>query len=242
MLKYCSYSVIFTQLLVTEDAVYAVGLTSSVASYTLHLVSLSPTDGTSLENRDIHSSVTNPTDCFLVSSKSPSEKSHVLAWIQDGKIDYITLDSKLSKAKSSPHKVDGSFKAVHSFGRHYNGLFVATKSDGSGAILRLLDTGSISIAWEFGTNNDPYSASPSIYSGGFDKDGNAYITRLYWSFSIQLASMEIFSDGIDGRGMITGFSFAFDPFNFGIIQHVSFHECIFLRLTLKIGCVGYIGS
>lgn len=89
----------------------------------------------------------------------------------------------------------GAFKGVKydsivSVGLDAEGYFVTIKEDGSGTLVR--STGKkegITAAWEWADSKTQQYYTPSTYSGGFDKDGNPYISRVFWSHVYRVRSI-----------------------------------------------------
>ena len=81
----------------------------------------------------------------------------------------------------------GAFKGVQynsisSVGLDTEGYFMTIKEDGSGTLVR--STGKkegVGAVWEWADSKTQQYYTPSTYSSGFDKDGNLYISRVFWS-------------------------------------------------------------
>lgn len=197
-------------------------MSSSTASYTLHLVSISIIDATTVQNHALPYSVDHPSSfSFLTYTPDESKSStHALIWLEKGKVKYFTLDSNLSQRQKA-RKLDGSYSSFISLGQQYNGRIVAQKEDGTAHILRLREDGIITDGWEFsGSNHDSYTGSPPLFSAGFDKSGKVYVSRAVWSYTLSMGSMTVYSDGEDGKGMEHGITFPFKPAEQGSMLHV----------------------
>lgn len=90
----------FTHLLATSDTVYAIGLSSSFASYTLHIASFSAATGEVISASEIPSSIASPADVLAFAKDTP-----VVSWLEHGKVKYLPLTSTLQdkKARASSH-------------------------------------------------------------------------------------------------------------------------------------------
>ncbi|KZT37697.1 DUF1620-domain-containing protein [Sistotremastrum suecicum HHB10207 ss-3] len=208
-------SILYTNIIATATTVYAIGIAPGTASYGLHVTSISSDSGKVIESLPIPSSVKGPFTHFLLSSGS----THALAWVENSQINTLVLEPELLNVKANI--VRGAYAGTHNIGRHYQGVFVAQEEDGTAHVLALKPDGSVEHRWEFSGSAHDRSASPSIFTGGLDKEGNVYVSRTYWSFAIGMASMNVYSSGEDGKGQITGFTFALDSSEHGIIQHVA---------------------
>lgn len=210
--------VIYTNVIATPTAIYAVGLAKSYSSYTLHVTALSPESGQLLSSAHVPSSITYPaSDLVLLTSNAVSR----LAWLEQGSVKSVALSTSL---KEKPTTIKGAnYKRVLDVGLSKQGYMVAIMLNGTGRVFRLGEDGSdLNNIWEFeGSANDPRH-SESLYTGGLDKAGLPYIGRLYWSHAFQFASAEIFAPHLaSGKGLVTGFSFPFDTYGHGVITHIT---------------------
>ncbi|KAJ3478666.1 hypothetical protein NLI96_g9601 [Meripilus lineatus] len=241
--------VIYSEVFSTPDAVYVVGLAKSLSSYTIHLTSLSPSTGSLIESIDIPSSIENgPSEIFILSpapSKSAPEKTQAdqhqkaphLVWLSQGLINSVALSPTLSE---KPTKIKGSvYKGIVNVGLGEHGHFVGIKEDGSGRVVKLTSKGALKVIWEFNDSATSDSYTSSIYSGGLDRDGLPYISRVFWSHLLKKASAHVFAPHLaEGKGLVTGFTFPFATATHGIITHVALdtvnpeHYRVLSRLVL----------
>lgn len=157
-----------------------------------------------------------PSEIFILSpapSKSAPEKTQAdqhqkaphLVWLSQGLINSVALSPTLSE---KPTKIKGSvYKGIVNVGLGEHGHFVGIKEDGSGRVVKLTSKGALKVIWEFndsvstflfcyrGSLADADSRAPqatsdsytsSIYSGGLDRDGLPYISRVFWSHLLKV--------------------------------------------------------
>ncbi|KAL0064178.1 hypothetical protein AAF712_008900 [Marasmius tenuissimus] len=209
--------VIYSNLLVTSQAIYVVGLAKSFASYTLHITSLSPATGQVISSSNIPSSIgTGIND--LLSMLSTTGDPHVL-WLEQNTIKYFSLTPTLS-GKPATYK-GASFFKLTDIGLNSDGYVIATKIDQNDQALKIVgDT--VQLAWDFENSAPSEKMGVSRYAGGFDKEGRPYIGRVYWSNWIEMASTELYAPHLsDGRGLIMGYSFRLDASQHGKIAHIA---------------------
>jgi hypothetical protein len=239
-----SWSVFFVQLLATKEAVYLSGMTTSTASYTLHLASIT-IDGVTIRNLELPHTVEHPSAfSFLTYTPDDSKTStHSLIMLEGSKIKHIKLNADLSQRKKAT-KLSDTYTSLYSFGCQFNGHAVGQKEDGTAHILRLRADGAITDAWTFtGSNYDSYTGSPPLFSAGIDKDGKVYVSRTVWSFNMNMGSMTVYSDGPDGRGLEHGITFPFKPADQGVMLHVRGYPQLAINLADEFflsGCFGCI--
>ena len=195
--------VILEHLAVTDSAIYAIGLAKSFASYTLHVTTLSAATGELLTTRNIPSSIENGSDDFFTLSPSTSEGPR-LVWIEKGIVKSVALTPKLT---SKPQSLKGSTNArIVDIGLSEYGLFVTRKEDGSASVFKLTQN-TIEPIWDFADSVSLYATtlrpfakttmpqansdknSDSMYTGAIDKEGNPYVGRMYWSFTLQVRDL-----------------------------------------------------
>jgi ER membrane protein complex subunit 1 len=212
-------------LLATKDVIYLAGMTKSTVAYTIHLTSISPKDGSTLQNVNSGYSTDEPSAISFLShtTKQKSVSTHSLVFLEKSKIKHFTLNSDFTERKKS-NELEGSYSNLISLGQQYNGHIVARKEDGTAHILRLWEDKTITNAWVFsGSDYDSYVGSSPLFSAGIDKNGKIYVSRTVWSYNLNMGSMTVFSEGSDGRGMEHGLTFPFKPTDQGDMLHVGFH-------------------
>ena len=151
--------VIHTHLLLTDDAIYAVGAAKSIASYTLHASVLSPTTGELLTSANLPSNIANPLREFMVLTRHDTDSTHVI-WLENGFIKSLVLTPKLS---NKPSTVKGAgYAQILDVGLSDHGQLVATREDGASLVLKLEEDGlSLTSTWEFKNSVCPVSSSSS---------------------------------------------------------------------------------
>ena len=124
---------------------YLVGLAKSFASYTLHVVALSPVDGSLLASADVPSSIEAGPSSVLLLSKNEHTR---VVWLEGGQIKSVELTPGL---KEKPIAVKGAvYREVVNVGLEEHGMFVALKEDGSARLIKLNNEGTgLKIVWEF---------------------------------------------------------------------------------------------
>ncbi|KAI0820139.1 DUF1620-domain-containing protein [Trametes gibbosa] len=212
--------VVYSRILATPSAIYLLGLSKSFASYTLHITSLSPTNGELITSSDVPSTVTSGfSDVLVLRDVRASEIEPHLVWLENKAIESFTLTPSL-KGKPTAIK-DAVYKSIEDVGVSEYGQFVAVKEDGSGRVIRLSSEG-LKVIWEYADSATSPQRSDSIYAGGLDVDGYPYIARVFWSHSFRQASAHILASHLaEGKGLVTGFTFPFKTVDHGIIMHVA---------------------
>ena len=153
--------VLYSNIVPTSDAIYLIGLAKSLASYTIHVTSVSPTTGELISNVNIPSNVNDgPTGLLLLTRNLASGKAARLAWLEQGRIHSVSLTPEL---KEKPQINKGStYLHLHDLGLQNEGLFVGIKEDGSGRVIKLADDGSLKSIWEFADSVSNVPESPCI--------------------------------------------------------------------------------
>ena len=195
--------VILERLTVTDSTIYATGLAKSYASYTLHVTALSVDTGELLTTQNIPSSIANGSEDFFTLSPPTSEDPH-LVWIEKGVVKSVALTQKLT---SKPRSLKGTSSVrITDVGLSEHGLFLARKEDGTASVFKL-NQNVIESIWDFADSVSGNTVMPqqfaeittpkansnknadSMYTGGVDKDGNPYVGRMYWSFTLQVRDL-----------------------------------------------------
>lgn len=151
----------YSRIARTHNTVYAVGLTKSIASYSLHITALSASTGVELASAHIPSSIYNGlTDFLVLSDSDTTSQDPYVVWLEraaaaksekgeSGKeIRFARLSPEM---KGQPKALKGAaFKALVNIGLNERGIFVALQADGSAMALKLdRDSKGISLVWEF---------------------------------------------------------------------------------------------
>ncbi|KAF8577387.1 DUF1620-domain-containing protein [Ramaria rubella] len=211
-----SSSVLYCKIVTAELTTYIVGFTKSFNAYTLRVVALNSSTGLVLSSADIPSNVNGPFDFVaLTSSRTPQP---MIAWLEDGYIRTASLNTEL---KIKPKILrDDIYKELKDVGIADAGIVVALKRDGTSHVLRVVQETNVKKVWEFANSAASSDQSEATHAGGIDKTGQPYVARSYWSYLMRSSSLQIFAaNGAEGKGMVTGFTFPFDPITHGSIQH-----------------------
>lgn len=152
----CSRSsfVIYTRVVVTPTAVYAVGVAKRDETFTLHVTSLSPETGEVLASENMPSSIAQATTDFLTLNhieESTKATTPRIVWLEQGSIKSVALTPTL-KAKPVGIKHTAYQKLVD-VGLADQGQLVAIKTDGGSRVMKLAEHGaSLKTIWEFEGN------------------------------------------------------------------------------------------
>jgi len=125
-------------------------------------------------------------------------------WIEKGIVKSVVLTPKLTNKYRS---LKGSSNTrITDVGLSEHGLFVARKEDGAASVFKL-NQNIIESIWDFADSVSGRTAAPrpftettppqansnkntdSMYTGAVDKDGNPYVGRMYWSFTLQVRDL-----------------------------------------------------
>ncbi|KAF8153864.1 hypothetical protein B0H34DRAFT_661928 [Crassisporium funariophilum] len=212
--------VIHSKLILTTDALYAVGVAKSMASYTLHVSTLSPATGEVIASGNIGSSIIDPLKEFTILSL-PSSPRPVALWLEQGTLRYVGLTPTL-KEKAKPIKGVG-YTEILDVGLTNYGHTVIQRKDGSTFVLKLEgDVGSAKNIWEFDDSVTSEKNSDSMYAGVVDRQGQSYVARVYWTHKLQRGSADVFAGHlVSGQGLAAGFTFPFDTKTHAVINHVT---------------------
>ncbi|THU88882.1 DUF1620-domain-containing protein, partial [Dendrothele bispora CBS 962.96] len=210
--------VTYSNLITTSQSIYVIGLAKSFASYTLHVTTLSPVTGEVISTSHIPSSISNGLTDFIVLDQAAS-RPHIV-WVENNNLQFLELSPTLQKKPSFPK--DKLFTKISDVGLGTRGLFVALKEDGTGHIMAI-NSGFMESIKEFESSAHSESATESLYAGGLDKNETPYVARVYWSHALRLVSVELYAPYHGGgQGLLSGFSFAFDTYQHGVVSHVTF--------------------
>jgi hypothetical protein len=142
-----SDSVNYTKLIITPSTVYVVGLAKSFASYTLHVTSLSPSNGEVIASVHIPSSIAEGSSDILTLSSDTTTLHSRVVWLEAGAIRSVQLVPKLS---AKPSFVQGSvYSKIIDIGLQRKGHFVALKTDDTSRVLKLDAEKGLEMIYEF---------------------------------------------------------------------------------------------
>lgn len=200
---FCSSMVISSKLILTNGALYAVGVGRSVASYTLHITTFSPTTGEVIADSNIVSSIIDPLTEFITLSSSDPEKP-VALWLEQGTLRHLALTPVL---KEKPRLLKGlGFAQIVDIGLNGCGHAVIARNDGSSFVIKIdEESGYPKSVWEYkdsvrllqlllyAADLAPKAKSDanadSIYAGAIDALGQPYVTRVFWSHQMKVRSI-----------------------------------------------------
>ncbi|KAF5367352.1 hypothetical protein D9615_010290 [Tricholomella constricta] len=238
---------VHTHLLYTPSALFLVGLSKSIASFTLHVTALDPRTGAVLRAQGVPSSVKHLDAYLLLSSQNKSkEKAPHLAWLENGVLKSFKLTPKLDAKPSAvtfkpKTKSTLAYERLIDVGLARSGHALAFAGDGSATLLALGD-GKVEGVGAFSPTVNPNSKmdgedgkekredddenTDSIWVGGSGrKDGEVVLGRVYWSHAVNKAKMETLTltptGGASPSLQTAVLEVDFDTRSHGIIAHAA---------------------
>ncbi|KAJ9478867.1 ER membrane protein complex subunit 1 [Pseudozyma hubeiensis] len=147
-----------------------------------------------------------------------------VAWLnKDGSVRAVPLDPP-SKRFAQPQVIyakrsDSVFTGLVDVGLSNKGLFVGQRSDGLAEVLKVSADAKFTSFWEF--EEDAYDA---VYAGTYDRQGNAFLQRIFFSRSQHLLNFHfLWADAKNGgEGQVSGFSFQWDHDMHGNVHAATF--------------------
>ncbi|PFH46226.1 hypothetical protein AMATHDRAFT_70337 [Amanita thiersii Skay4041] len=214
-------SVVYTKLMHTPYATYAIGVTSSFGSYTLHITALSSSTGEVLNEVEVPSSIKAPVNDLILLARQTTERYRPrIVWLErdSGLVKSKALTPDLKNPPASSKGL--SCERIMDVGLSSLGYFVAVeKSRHAAWVTKILEDGTqIRGLYEF-TKLKAEDAPEAVYTGGTDKDGNILVGRVSWSRRVGKAVMDIFAPHISERSQ--RFYFNFDTDSHGLISHAT---------------------
>ena len=139
--------VVSSKLILTNGALYAIGVGRSVASYTLHVITFSPATGEVIADSNIPSSIIDPLTEFITLSSADPEKP-VALWLEQGTLRHLALTPSL---KEKPRLLKGlGFAQIVDMGLSGHGHAVVARNDGSSIVIRIdEESGYPKSVWEY---------------------------------------------------------------------------------------------
>lgn len=161
-----SDSIVYTTLVTTPSNVYVVGLAKSFASYTLHVTSLSSSNGEVVASINIPSSIAEgSSDMVVLSSDATTFKPRVV-WLEAGALRSVQLIPSLT---AKPTFVQGSvYRKIIDIDLQSKGHFIALKTDDTGRVLKLDAEEGLKVIYDF---PDSVSACSELHLCGCSIDG-----------------------------------------------------------------------
>jgi hypothetical protein len=155
------------KLIPTPEAIYAIGVAKSIASYMLHVTALSPSTGEVINSAKLASSIVDLLSQFISLTRSGSSQPMML-WLEQGTLQYIDLTPTLNQ-KAKALKGTGYAKILD-VGLGNQGHIVIVRDNGSSFILRFdAEIGLAKYVWEF------QDSVGSSYFGRWSLLNHAYI-------------------------------------------------------------------
>ncbi|KAJ1304145.1 hypothetical protein OPQ81_008545 [Rhizoctonia solani] len=210
-------STLLSRVILSQTSIHAVGL-SKTDIYALTVTTLDRQTGALLSQRPIPSQITRGMrDVFVFNTRDT--KAPAVVWFEKptGTLHSVLLDDEaLTASKASTHI---KFAKVHDVQLEQHGLFVAETKDELPYVFGMHSTG-LKQEWDFDDSALSRSETPSLFSGSVDREGNAYIARVFWSHSTGLANIHTYAaHGSEGKGISTGATFPFNTAEHGVILH-----------------------
>ncbi|KAJ9103363.1 hypothetical protein QFC19_004462 [Naganishia cerealis] len=230
-----------SKLAVTPAAVHVIGMTSSFASPTLSYISLSTEAGTALSGTSEvaqipGSSIENPSDFVVLRDIRNPDSSVSVTWISRGtgtlQSYALSADGSGEKAQVKPRSAD--LKGNYDSTVGYTGLADVRLSNRGYFLALLPNDGADLIKWTPGAENkveatfhfeqgDNVSRTSSLWGGyeGADEQ-QSWITRLFWSHSLQLVNVESYNIDHSEGYVHTGGTLQYKDHDHGVILNAAF--------------------
>ncbi|SJX66216.1 related to EMC1-member of a transmembrane complex required for efficient folding of proteins in the ER [Sporisorium reilianum f. sp. reilianum] len=224
------YSVI--RVVANKDKIYVVSLqrnTNSVYN-SLSVATLSAHTGELLTTHEIASGLNTAADVVILpwnqlpNLPATASPGSWVAWLnKDGTVRAAPLDPP-SKRFAQPQVIyakrsDSIFTGLVDVGLSNKGLFIGRRSDGLAEVLKVSADAKFTSFWEF--EEDAHDA---VYAGTYDRQGRAYLQRIFFSRSQHLLNLHfLWADANNGgEGQVSGFSFQWDHDMHGNVHAATF--------------------
>ncbi|CAE6434911.1 unnamed protein product [Rhizoctonia solani] len=208
---------LLSRIILSPSSIHVVGL-SKTDAYALTVTSLDRQTGALLSESQIPSKITRGMrDVFVV--KTRDTKAPAVVWFEKhaGTLNSVVLGGEIISPEQVSTKI--KFAKVHDVQLEEHGLFVTETKDQLPYVFGMHSTG-LTQEWDFDDSAVSRSETPSLFSGSVDREGNAYIARVFWSLSTGLANIHTYAaHGSEGKGISTGATFPFDTAEHGVILH-----------------------
>ncbi|KIO18758.1 hypothetical protein M407DRAFT_11722, partial [Tulasnella calospora MUT 4182] len=205
-----------SKMIATPTTVFLVHFVKSTSSYKIHVTAIDSLSGEQVFTRALPAGILDPSaDAIFVGN--PRKDEATLVWAQQEGARFLRL-STLKEGRSAQTLAE--YKKVVDVRLGPYGIFVALKADGSSSVMRLDPEHSqwITVDWSFSDSASAPSRSPSIFTGGFDKQGRPYLSRTFWSGYFKACSMELY---VPHQKTIKGFYYSFDTIQNGVMLHTA---------------------
>ncbi|CAE6393262.1 unnamed protein product [Rhizoctonia solani] len=210
-------STLLSRVILSPTSIHAIGL-SKTDTYALTITTLNRKTGALLSQSQIPSQITRGMrDVFVFKTRDTNAPAVVWFEKHTGTLYSAVLDGNIISPEQAPTKM--RFAKVHDVQLEEHGLFVAETKDDLPYVFGMYSSG-LKQEWDFDDSAVSKSETPSLFSGSVDREGNAYIARVFWSHSTGLANIHTYAaHGSEGKGISTGATFPFDTAEHGVILH-----------------------
>ena len=220
------------RVVANKDRIHVVSLlrnTNSVYN-SISVATLSAHTGELLTTHEIPSGLNTAADVVILpwnqlpNLPPTANPGSWVAWLnKDGTVRAAPLDPPTKKF-AQPQVIyskrpESTFTGLVDVGLSNKGLFVARRSDGLAEVLKVSADAKFSSFWEF--EEDAYDA---VYAGTYDRQGRAYLQRIFFSRSQHLLNFHfLWVDANNGgEGQVSGFSFQWDHDMHGNVHAATF--------------------
>ncbi|KAG9080144.1 hypothetical protein FRC06_007017, partial [Ceratobasidium sp. 370] len=176
-------SILISRLILSESHVITVGLVKTGALYGINIITLDRRTGSLVSEKRLPSRITRGLQDVLVLSTRDT-RVPAIAWFDQpaGTLRSVTLDSP-EEPMYRFLSTNVSFIEVHDINIGDTGYFVADTQGGPSWVIGMESAG-LKQVWELSDVSPASKAeTPSTFGGGTDREGNPYISRLFWSLS-----------------------------------------------------------
>lgn len=172
---------------------------------------------------------------------TPSGGPHIVWSGSDGAVYALRLNAPTPQpAKLTARQ--GIFTGVQNVQLGDRGFFVGRRSDHTAEVLQVDVDGTLRSVWEF-----EEVAPDAVYDGTFDRQGKAYVLRMYFTLAQHLMNQHVFwADAQSGgyRGQVTGYSYQYDHDRHGNLRAAAVEVMPLAptRLAVRVAVVTSSGS
>ncbi|CUA76989.1 hypothetical protein RSOLAG22IIIB_06436 [Rhizoctonia solani] len=204
---------LLSHVVLSSSSIHVVGL-SKTDTYALTVTTLDRQTGSLLSQSQIPFKIARGMrDVFVVNTRDT--KTPAAVWFEKhaGTLHSVVLGGEVIAPEQASTKI--KFGKVHDVQLEEHGLFVAETKDQLPYVFGMHSTG-LTQEWDFDDSAVSCSETSSLFSGSVDREGNAYIARVFWSLSTGLANIHMYAaHGSEGKGISTGATFPFDTAEHG---------------------------
>lgn len=147
-----SYPIVYTNILASPDVIYAVGLVKGSTAYTLHVTTLTTSNGSVMASVSIPANLARGRGDFILlappatTPAGDAPQGPCLVWLEDSSLRVAVLNSAL---KGQVHMIPGiNYTRIHDVGLASVGQFVAFQEVGNAHVMRFNGVSLLAI-WEF---------------------------------------------------------------------------------------------